>query len=74
MEKGTIERVVRQEIERLNEEPVIKDIHLHIHGDGLASTELLQGLVSIQNTILEKRVLEVLKDLSEELRWQRDNR
>lgn len=55
-----IRQIIREEIAKLNERPVIKDVHLHVHGDKSDAIKLLRDITGIQASILENRVAETL--------------
>lgn len=63
MNKQELRQIIREEIEKIEKNPVIvKDIHLHIHSDGLDAFDFLEKLALLQNITLERQVLERLRE------------
>jgi hypothetical protein len=60
MDSEELRQIIREEIAKTDNSPVIKDVHLHIHGDGLDSFKQLERIASYQRHVLEVQVLKKL--------------
>ena len=60
MDEQRIRQIIQEEIAKLSEHPIIKDVHLHIHSDNYDSVKLLKEITGIQTAVLKARVIEKL--------------
>lgn len=60
MDKQELRQIIQEEITKANKQPIIKDVHLHIHGDALNGFDIFDKMEWMQNSILTTRVLEKL--------------